>query len=91
MTMTTNEMKNINLDQLDNVTGGTYPRRPDIKLGTHPAASTFVKSIFPAIGRHGIEIGNAQKEAVIDTIGIAKNESVIDAIGIGIEAFNDQL
>ena len=43
--MTVNDIKNIDLDQLDNVTGGTYPRRPDIKLGTQPTASTFVKSI----------------------------------------------
>ena len=89
--MTANDIKNIDLDQLDNVTGGTYPRRPDIKLGTHPAASTFVKSIFPDIGRHGIEIGNAQKDAVIDTIGIVKNESVIGVIGNCIEIANDQL
>ena len=77
--MTANDIKNIDLDQLDNVTGGTYPRRPDIKLGTQPTASTFVKSIFPEIGRHGIEIGNAQ------------NTDLLGVIGISIEAFNDQL
>ena len=89
--MTANDIKNIDLDQLDNVTGGTYPRRPDIKLGTQPTASTFVKSIFPEIGRHGIEIGNAQKDTMISVIGNAQNTDLLGVIGISIEAFNDQL
>ena len=89
--MTANDIKNIDLDQLDNVTGGTYPRRPDIKLGTQPTASTFVKSIFPEIGRHGIEIGNAQKDTMISVIGNAQNTDLLGVIGKCIEIANDQL
>ena len=55
MTMTTNKMNAINLDQLDNVTGGTSPKFPWIIVCDKHNVSASEMSVFPDIGRHGFE------------------------------------
>ena len=60
------EMKDINLDQLGNVTGGTSPKYPPMRH-TESMGNTNTKSLFPVIGRHSIP-GSEQAYPILDTI-----------------------
>ena len=60
------EMKDINLDQLGNVTGGTSPKYPPMRH-TESMGNTNTKSIFPVIGRHSIP-RSVQAYPILDTI-----------------------
>lgn len=81
MTMTTNKMSAINLEQLDNVTGGTSPKFPWIIVCDKHNASASEKSVFPDIGRHGFETGNTKSEALLGIFENAKTEASILIMG----------
>ena len=72
--MTTNKMNAINLDQLENVTGGTSPKFPWIIVCDKHNASASEKSVFPDIGRHGFETGNTKSEAFLGISAFSKTQ-----------------
>ena len=74
MTMTTNKMNAMNIDQLDNVTGGTSPKFPWIIVCDKHDASTSEKSVFP-------DIGNTKSEALLGIFENAKTEASILIMG----------
>ena len=79
--MTTNKMNAINIDKLDNVTGGTSPKFPWMIVCDKHDAAVSEKTVFPDIGRHGFETGNTKSEALLGIFENAKTEASILIMG----------